>query len=174
MFEEGSEMNIFGILKKNQKKKRPILSRYSLGFLAILMIVSAPMALGIDCEPTRWDALGPYYKPGAPVRSSVGTGYVLSGIVLSSGDCNAIPGAMVEFWLAGPDGRYSDEYRATVFSDSEGQYRFESDYPGLYPGRPPHIHIRISAKGYKTHVTQHYPAKNSTADTLRLVIVPVR
>ncbi len=167
-------MGLFRFLKRNPKKRLHIVYPASLVLFMMLHTIITPTALGIDCKPTRHDALGPYYKPGAPVRSSVGTGYVLSGTVLSSSDCNAIPGVKIEFWLAGPDGRYSDEYRATVFSDREGHYRFESDYPGIYPGRPPHIHIKISAKGYKTHVTQHYPAKNSTADTLRLVIVPER
>jgi hypothetical protein len=167
-------MSLFRDIKSNQIKRLRIVYAVSLVFPLILLLLSAPIALGIDCEPTTYDALGPYYKLGAPVRSIVGTGYVLSGLVLSSSDCNVIAGARVEFWLAGPQGRYSDEYRATVFSDGEGHYQFESDYPGIYPGRPPHIHIRISAKGYKTHVTQHYPAKNSTADTLHLVIVPAR
>jgi protocatechuate 3,4-dioxygenase beta subunit len=167
-------MRLFGNRKKNKKNRLSISYAFSLWIPMLLLLISAPAAPGIDCEPSTYDALGPYYKPGAPVRSKVGTGYVLSGTVLSSSGCDAIPGAKIEFWLAGPQGRYSDEYRATVFSDTEGQYRFESDYPGIYPGRPPHIHIRISARGYETHVTQHYPAKNSTADTLRLVIVPLR
>ncbi len=32
-----------------------------------------------DCKPTQPDMLGPFYEPGAPVRTSVGSGYVLSG-----------------------------------------------------------------------------------------------
>src|SRR5215207_1563115 len=29
-----------------------------------------------DCKPTQPDMLGPFYEPGAPVRKSVGSGYV--------------------------------------------------------------------------------------------------
>jgi hypothetical protein len=36
-----------------------------------------------DCKPTQPDMLGPFYEPGAPVRTSVGSGYELSGRVLA-------------------------------------------------------------------------------------------
>ena len=71
--------------------------------------------------------LGPFYLPGAPERSKVGTGYVLQGTVRSTQNCEPLPGAVIEFWLAGPDGHYADRYRATVVADNEGQYQFESD-----------------------------------------------
>src|SRR3712207_128714 len=40
-----------------------------------------------DCKPTQPDMLGPFYEPDAPVRTSVGSGYVLSGTVLAADDC---------------------------------------------------------------------------------------
>lgn len=127
-----------------------------------------------SCEPTRPDMLGPFYKPGAPERSKVGEGYVLTGVVRSSGDCSVIKGARIEFWLTGPQGRYDDEHRATVFSDASGSYRFESNFPPGYYGRPPHIHIRVSAKGYQRLITQHYPEKGRTGGTFDLVLIPER
>jgi protocatechuate 3,4-dioxygenase beta subunit len=57
-----------------------------------------------DCKPTQPDMLGPFYEPGAPVRSSVGSGYVLSGTVLAAEECKPIPNAKIEFWLANPRG----------------------------------------------------------------------
>ena len=36
------------------------------------------------CEPTPADYLGPFYKADAPVRSRVGKGYQLTGLVISS------------------------------------------------------------------------------------------
>jgi protocatechuate 3,4-dioxygenase beta subunit len=118
--------------------------------------------------------LGPFYKPGAPERSKVGEGYVLTGVVRSSMDCSAIKGARIEFWLTGPQGRYDDKHRATVFSDTSGSFRFESNFPPGYYGRPPHIHIRVSAKGYRTLITQHYPEKGRTEGTFDLVLIPER
>jgi hypothetical protein len=68
------------------------------------------------CEPTPSEVLGPYYVPDAPIRTGVDTGYVLSGEVLSAGDCEPIPGAQIEFWLANPEGVYDDAHRATVLA----------------------------------------------------------
>src|SRR5918999_2255256 len=55
-----------------------------------------------NCKPTQPDMLGPFYEPGAPVRSSVGSGYVLSGTVLGAQECKPLPNARIEFWLANP------------------------------------------------------------------------
>ncbi len=124
------------------------------------------------CQPTQPDSLGPFYKPNAPVRSRVGTGYILHGIVRSSRDCSPIAGARIELWLAGPDGSYDDDHRATVFSDESGRYEFESNLPPAYVGRPPHIHIRVSARGHRTLATQHYPAKGRSEEAFDLVVIP--
>jgi protocatechuate 3,4-dioxygenase beta subunit len=129
-------------------------------------------AFPATCRPTEPDMLGPFYKPDAPVRSSVGKGYVLSGIVRSAKECISLSGAKIELWLAGPDGEYADGYRATVFSDKTGAYRFESHFPPPYYGRPSHIHIKVSASGFKTLVTQHYPVRGQTQGAFDLVLVP--
>jgi len=125
----------------------------------------------IGCTPTPPAALGPFYKPKAPVRTSVGKGYELSGRVMSSRNCLAIPQARIELWMAGPDGDYKDDYRATVISDESGQYRFESHVPPSYLRRPPHIHIRVTAKGFKTLITQHYPETGSSRGEFDLVLI---
>lgn len=130
-------------------------------------------AIAVSCEPTQPDQLGPFYVPGAPERLSVGQGHVLGGVVRSSAGCAPIAGAQIELWLAGPDGEYGDDYRATLFADASGVYRFESNFPPPYTGRPPHIHIRISADGYETLVTQYYPAEGQTEGAFDLVLIPV-
>ena len=43
-----------------------------------------------NCKPTQPDMLGPFYEPSAPVRTSVGSGYVLSGAVLATEECEPI------------------------------------------------------------------------------------
>ena len=111
---------------------------------------------GNECEPTRADALGPFYEEGAPVRGKVGEGYVLSGEVRSAADCEPIPHVFIEFWLVGPNGEYDDAHRATVKS-RDGSYRFESNRPVSYEGRPPHIHVLVTMPNDSTFVTQHYP-----------------
>lgn len=126
----------------------------------------------IGCPPTPPDALGPFYKSKAPLRNSVGKGYELSGMVMSTKDCSPIPQVRIELWMAGQDGDYKDDYRATVTSDESGQYRFESHVPPSYMRRPPHIHMRVTANGFKTLITQHYPEAGSKKGKLDLVLIP--
>jgi protocatechuate 3,4-dioxygenase beta subunit len=124
-----------------------------------------------NCKPTQPDMLGPFYEPGAPVRTSVGSGYVLSGAVLAAEDCKPIPNAQIEFWLANPRGEYDDAHRATVLAGQRGGYRFESNVPVSYGGRPPHIHVRVTAPGFEELVTQHYPQRGQRKANFDLVLV---
>jgi protocatechuate 3,4-dioxygenase beta subunit len=124
-----------------------------------------------DCKPTQPDMLGPFYEPGAPVRSSVGSGYVLSGTVLAAEECKPIPNAKIEFWLAKPSGEYDDAHRATVLAGQRGEYRLESNVPVSYGSRPPHIHVRVRAPGYEELVTQHYPERGQRKANFDLVLL---
>ncbi len=109
------------------------------------------------CPATSADAEGPFYTPNAPVRSTIGQGLVVTGTVRSVGSCTPIPGARLEWWQANPHGQYDDAHRATQAADGEGGYRLETSVPGLYPGRPVHLHAKVSAPGYRTLTTQLYP-----------------
>lgn len=144
----------------------------AIAFFTISVAATGRAAHAEICKPTRPDQLGPFYTPGAPERSKVGEGYVLTGTVRSSGDCSALTGARIEFWLTGPDGGYDDDHRATVLSGKLGSYRFETNFPPGYFGRPPHIHIKVSADGYRTLVTQHYPERDATEGTFDLNLIP--
>jgi protocatechuate 3,4-dioxygenase beta subunit len=122
------------------------------------------------CTPTPHDEIGPFYRPNAPVRSQIGSGYVLKGTVRSAATCKPIPGARIEFWQAGPDGSYSDDLRATIFADSRGRYRLTTALPPPYARRPPHIHILVDMRGYAGLITQHYPKAGKNGATFDLVI----
>ena len=144
--------------------------------LALSTAVGVPSAAGdastvASCPPTRADALGPFYEPGAPVRSKVGTGYILRGVVRAARTCRAIPRARIEFWLVNPRGQYDDAHRATVIARRDGSYRFQSNKPIAYESRPPHIHIRVTARGYRALVTQHYPRRGRSSAVFNLVLV---
>jgi hypothetical protein len=136
------------------------------------LAAGATATMPATCRPTEPDQLGPFYKPNAPERSSVGQGHVLSGVVRSSVDCSPIAGARIELWMANPNAEYDDAHRATVFSDASGAYRFESNVPVPYTGRPPHIHIKATAEGYGQLITQYYPPAGSTSGTFDLVLIP--
>jgi protocatechuate 3,4-dioxygenase beta subunit len=135
--------------------------------LLAALVLAAP-----TCTPTRADALGPFYVPNAPVRTTVGSGHVLSGVVRSSRTCRPIARARIELWLAGPEGDYGPAWRATLFSRAKGAYRFESHVPPAYSSRPPHIHLRVTSRGFRTLVTQYYPRRGQTRGTFALVLRP--
>jgi protocatechuate 3,4-dioxygenase beta subunit len=125
--------------------------------LAVALLVSVDRAGAASCPPTRADALGPFYVAGAPERDRTGEGLTVQGTVRSTRDCAAVPSATLEWWAANPRGEYDDAHRATQAADGEGRYRYVTDVPGKYPGRPVHLHVKVSAPGHKTLVTQVYP-----------------
>jgi len=108
------------------------------------------------CVPTGKDAEGPFYKPGAPEVLSTGSGLTVSGDVISYPDCHPLPGARIEWWHADRSGRYVDSLRGMQKTGAKGSYAFTTSPPGVYPGRPPHIHFKVSVPGHKPLTTQLY------------------
>lgn len=125
------------------------------------------------CVATQRDALGPFYVKDAPVQSDLcspagdNERLTVNGRVLGAPDCKPLGGALIEVWQADTKGEYSQVsrsrkddprclLRATLKSGADGRYAFRTVLPGEYPGRPRHIHYRISMQGYRTLVTQLY------------------
>lgn len=136
-------------------------------------LIAAPAAFAQQCRVTPRDALGPFYKSNAPSQAELCAsgsggkeGLVVSGRVLGAPACAPVAGALVEVWQADARGDYSQVgakpddagclLRASLRTDADGRYSFRTVAPGEYPGRPRHIHYRVSAKGYATLVTQLY------------------
>ncbi|MCM2264452.1 MAG: intradiol ring-cleavage dioxygenase [Desulfuromonadales bacterium] len=142
--------------------------------LLLTLSLSPPDAAAQDyrCIPTPPDADGPFYRPGAPVRSQIGSGYLLMGEVRSAADCAPIGGARIELWMAGPDGIYGDQWRATTFARKDGRYHFSSHFPGPYGSRPPHIHLIVNAPGFEELITQHYLVSGAGEAVFDLVLTP--
>ena len=139
--------------------------------LAGAALAAAGAAPPARCAPSGPDMLGPFYTPNAPERGQTGRGLVLSGHVRSTGDCAPLPGARIEWWSANTRGEYDDEHRATQIADGQGHYRYETDSPGRYPGRPPHVHVRVTASGHRALVTQIYPRPGDTATATDFVLI---
>lgn len=148
-----------------------ILLSTSLGVFTDFTQGAAGPSATTQCPLTRENPGDPFYMPNTPVRSHVGTGFVLTGTVRSGIDCSAISGAHVEFWLRGPNGQYDDVHRGTVLTDSNGRYRFESTFPGS-DGIQPHIHLRVAVSGFHTLVTAYFPRIGSTTGAYDLVLEP--
>lgn len=146
--------------------------RFVVCAIGCLLCAAAPVAAAPKCQPTPWDEIGPFYRPGAPLRAKVGSGYVLSGTVRSSVDCRPLAGARIEFWQVNSAGIYDDAHRAAIITDRRGRYRLETDFPAPYERRPPHIHFLVDVRGFAGLIGQHYPQRATKSATLDLVLAP--
>ena len=117
------------------------------------------------CKPTVDDGVSPSYVPNAPERTVVGHGHVVAGVVLSSADCRPIMHAKLEFWPEEGNLGHPDSSRATFYTDETGHYRFECNMPD-------HIHMRISAPGYKTIGVNSYHPDGAATGTFDIVLEP--
>ena len=123
------------------------------------------VAASSQCAPTLGDELSPSYKPDSPVRSVVGQGHILTGVVRSSVDCAPIPNVKLELWPEEPGVGHPDEYRSTVFTDGSGAYRFECNPTD-------HIHMRISAQGYHSIASNAYHPEGQPEGIFDIVLEP--
>jgi protocatechuate 3,4-dioxygenase beta subunit len=87
-------------------------------------------------------------------------------------ECVPLPGAMVDLWHCDAAGVYSDArdrsfntrgkkfLRGYQMTDAEGTARFQTIYPGWYPGRAVHIHFKIrltpESRGWYEFTSQLY------------------
>ncbi len=134
--------------------------------------LATPTAVPSGCVPTQTGPTTGPEPPDAPLRSSVGKGHILNGVVKSSRDCSPIQGAKLKFRMAGPDGVYREEYEAMIITGPSGSYSFESHYPGPYENIHPHIHVNVSAPGYRTVETEVFPQCTQTEGTFNIVLEP--
>jgi protocatechuate 3,4-dioxygenase beta subunit len=117
------------------------------------------------CTPTHADDLSGTYRANAPVRSVVGHGHVVTGVVLSSRDCSPIANAKLEFWPEEGNLGHPETSRATLYTDNQGNYRFECN-------PPEHIHMRISAPGYQTLASNAYHPEGKAEGQFNIVLIP--
>jgi protocatechuate 3,4-dioxygenase beta subunit len=120
-------------------------------------------ATAASCTPAPTATEGPFWVDEKLNRSDITGGQsgvplaITLNIVDLSDDCSAYEGATVDIWHANPAGSYSDEpagmgnantvgetwLRGYQVSDSKGQVKFATVYPGFYSGRTVHIHVRV-------------------------------
>ena len=117
----------------------------------IVFTLCSSTAIADTCPPTPHRTTGTHYKPVENYKVDISKGLKVSGRILSSTDCKPIKGVRVAHWQAGENGKYQDRLRAYLFSDDNGSYRFETEWPAAMV---PHIHFIVSTDGYKTLETQ--------------------
>ena len=133
---------------------------------------SVPAASG--CRPTLDDGAGPFGRGAPPRRVKIGTGHVLTGIVLSSVDCRPLAGARIHLWQSNRRGEYVRAGSATVVADRAGRFRFEGPRPVGYEGRPAHIHLRVVAAEHELLFSRYVPRPGASRGFVRLVLLPQR
>ncbi len=125
----------------------------------------------IGSTPTTSDILGPYYRPGSPMRSNLlPAGYSapvmeLSGAIYNE-DGVPLPDVLIESWQCDMHEVYdntSDDYlfRGSQKTDANGRYKFRTMVPIPYHDemvgwRPAHIHLRVSSPNRQDLITQIY------------------
>ena len=131
--------------------------------------------------PTTTDLLGPFYRPGAPMRTDLrqpdSTGEPLSvfGNVYKIDGKTPLSDALVEIWHCDENQHYDNTsdtylYRGATKTGKIGEYRFNTIMPVPYeasPGnwRPAHIHFRISSPNQQDLITQIYFVGDSNITT---------
>jgi protocatechuate 3,4-dioxygenase beta subunit len=129
-------------------------------------------------------------NPGSIASSSsAGPPVMIAGRVTDAATGDAIPAAVVDIWHADGAGAYSmpgsaDEWdlRGRQRTDKDGRYEIATIRPlhytikhdgpvgrllealGRHPWRPAHIHLLVSADGYRPLVTQVYLADGPYLD----------
>ena len=144
-----------------------------------------------ECTETEDNIEGPFYKPGAPERSTLvedgiaGTRLTVSGRILGT-NCVPLAGALLDVWQADDNGQYDNagfKLRGRFHADSSGNYRLHTIVPRHYrvsrsSYRPSHIHVKVSATGVPLLTTQIYfrgDPYNATDSAFRqsLAVTPV-
>jgi catechol 1,2-dioxygenase len=142
---------------------------------------SAPAASSLaatrTCVETHDNIEGPYYRTGAPVRSSLadagakGTPLIIEGNVFGLDCASPIADAELDVWHATTDGHYDNDgtlrvargeflLRGRIRTDAQGRYELRTIVPGRYLNgaqfRPAHVHVKLSARGFTRLTTQLY------------------
>lgn len=118
---------------------------------------------------TSMDNSAAFYRPNAPFRKSLLTKDAplimkinVSGTVYT--DCTTpLSNALIEVWQTNDYGEYDNtskeyKYRASIKTDAQGRYSFETIIPGKFSHedayRASHINFRISSPQHQEIVTQ--------------------
>lgn len=168
-----------------QASRRRFLSSSGL-LIGALGFAGKALADSCDFRPTAKQPLGPFYPVEFPADSDIDLTRLGNSAVRATGEvmivegvvtddmCKPIKGAIVEIWQACHTGRYNHpsdtsgtpldphfQYYGVIRTDDKGRYRFKTIKPGAYDAsetwrRPPHIHFKVSLRGYRQLVTQSY------------------
>ena len=140
-----------------------------LGWKAVDATGAGPAAVAsgaVSCVLTPEQTEGPYFLAGDRVRRNVtegkpGVPLTLKLTVVDVSTCKPIRGAAVDIWQCDAGGTYAATEGKTFLrgiqrTDAKGVATFKTIYPGWYPGRTVHIHVKVSLGGNVVHTGQLY------------------
>ena len=154
--------------------RRNILQRYgrlaiSFGLIAPAIVTSrkslAQQSANHLCgKQTPPQMQGPFFTPLSPERTNLVEPKMksprmrLTGLVVDTA-CRPISGALLDFWQCDERGQYDTKgfgLRGHQYANSKGEFFLETVIPGSYPGRTPHLHVKVQRKGGQVLTTQLY------------------
>ncbi len=134
----------------------------------------AAVATGaVRCILTPELTEGPYYVPRERVRRDItegtpGVPLLLRLTVVDASTCKPVGNASVDVWHCDALGVYSGAVagrpgtsflRGVQRTNAYGVASFETIYPGWYPGRAVHVHVKVHVAGDVVHTGQlFFPA----------------
>lgn len=161
-------------MSKINTKRRSLLT-------AAALLPLTPVANALGLTPSAME--GPFYPTGnmrfddvdndlvkveGAVKTAGGEIIQLNGQLLDT-DGDPIKGAFVEIWQCDATGRYlhTSDRRAEprdggfqgfgrAQTDDEGRFTFRTIKPVPYPGRTPHIHVKVIDQGFELLTSQLY------------------
>ena len=136
------------------KKKALILS-------LILLTPLLPLpAKASNCTPTSQTTDGPFYTKATTQRkiSSNQSGYkIIYKLKIQNKNCKPLPNLTISLWQANSQGQYSlvkNSLRGNQLTNKQGLVTFESIFPGWYPNRAAHLHVKILSQDQTLLSTQ--------------------
>jgi protocatechuate 3,4-dioxygenase beta subunit len=132
----------------------------------------------VTCVLTPELTEGPYYVPNEKVRRDItekkaGVPLLLALTVVNASSCRTIRNAAVDIWHCDALGVYSADIagnpgtnflRGVQRTNAKGVATFQTIYPGWYPGRAVHIHVKVHVAGEVVHTGQlFFPAAATNA-----------
>jgi protocatechuate 3,4-dioxygenase beta subunit len=148
---------------------------------ASVLPLRSSLAAGLAATPAQTE--GPFYPTAFPADSdndlvqvrgqaahALGAVLHLQGRVLDASG-RPLDGAMVEIWQCDAQGLYDHPRQpgldrrdrafqgyGKMLTDAQSAYRFRTLKPVAYPGRAPHIHLKVAAADGRQLTTQFYLA----------------
>ena len=119
--------------------------------ITLLLCFFPIITMAENCIPTPHRTTGTHYAPVTEHKVNISQGVTVKGRILATPDCVPVANAKIAHWQADRNGFYVDRLRAYLFSDANGYFEFETEWPNL---SPPHIHFIVTAEGYEVLETQ--------------------